>query len=128
MASNISVARQRSRIKRKIKALQKAPEAAYVRGQLMGSGRELAAMQRRHVPRDSGDAYDSIQVKPVNGKIAVRVTAGGRKTFYVRFIEFGTRNASAHPFIFSSWRLMRKRIAKRIRNSIKVAARRAWRK
>ena len=127
-------------LRAKIKALPDAARAE-IRAAMEQSAEEVVAMAKRLVPVDSGALRDSIGWtwgEPPKGSItlaqsdpnaeAITIYAGSRdKTlgdadaFYVRWVEFGTVTARAHPFFFPSWRALRKRVKSRNTRAVKKA-------
>ena len=91
--------------------------------------------------RNAGDQYATLRLK---------IYAGSRDAFYARFVEFGTAphslatNASltrgkrqdqggmhpgtvAQPFFYPTWKRMRAKFRRDIRNRVRTAIRKAWR-
>jgi len=127
MPGNLSVARSRVRIAKKLARIRKEAPSE-VRGSLQKSGIELAAMQRRLVPVDEGDTKESIRVMQLAlPKIGVLVIAGSAKAFYARWVEFGTQKTPAQPFFWPAYRALRKKIKKRTRKAVKLSVQRIWR-
>jgi len=109
------------------------------------SGQELVGvMQTLAEPsRDTGDLIDSItyttagnstppysqpggaQVVPPN---AVMVTAGNQDVRYPHLVEYGAQHAPAQPFFWPAYRLLKRRMANRIKRSISKAVREGWQK
>lgn len=131
------MSKQTDRLKRRLDAIPKAVKEAVVPA-LMQSGNELADMQRRLAPVDSGDLRDSIAVtapghatpaysqpggSTIAGENEVIVTAGNSDVRYPHLVEYGTADAPAQPFFFASYRLLRKRLAGRVKRSISKAVR-----
>lgn len=107
---------------------------------------EIVVAMKRYVPVDTGRLRDSIGWTwgdAPDGSVIIgtsaaigqgeRITifAGVRSNnnydegFYVRFVEFGTRNMHAQPFFFPAWRLKKKRVKGRITRAMKKAIREA---
>lgn len=87
---------------------------------------ELAALAKSAAPKRSGDLADSIRAEAVND--------GGTRGWGVFaiwrwfFIEFGTVNHRAQPFLFPVYRLLKKRHIGRIRRGVNKAIKTALRK
>lgn len=111
------------RLRAKLAAM---PEAARqeIKLALEQNADELVAMQKRLVPRDEGDLAESIGKQPGRHDLAVLVTAGSRKAFYARFVEFGTVRKRPRPFFFPAYRSLRKRLKGRMTRAINKAAKR----
>lgn len=109
---------------------------------------EIVKMAKALVPVDSGALRDSIgwtwgdapkgsitlgTSKPAgDGDERITIYAGTRNknlgdldAFYVRFVEFGTRNMTAHPFFFPSYRTLKRRVKSRITREMRKAIREA---
>jgi HK97 gp10 family phage protein len=127
-------------LRAKIRALPDEARAE-IRRAMEQSADEVVAMARRLVPVDSGALRDSIGWtwgEPPKGSIvlaksdpnaeAITIFAGSRDkslgdrdAFYVRWVEFGTVTAAAHPFFFPSWRALRKRAKSRNARAVSKA-------
>lgn len=112
-------------------------EAAARRAMEQGA-EELVAMMRRLAPVKSGQLRASIgwawveapagaavlaESETKSRGLRIVVYAGGDDdyAFYARFVEFGTKNAKAHPFFFPAYRSLRKRIRSRVHREMKKA-------
>ena len=102
---------------------------------------EVADMQRRLAPVDSGDLKDSIKVvrpgdnwKPDNpnvrgvtigatakGSVSAAVVAGDAKAWYARLVEHGTRRSRAAPYFFPAWRALKRRVTGRVSRAFRAA-------
>ena len=140
----------RERLSARLKAaddkLQAQARVAVVQG-----AEEVAAQMRAIVPiGETGRLEESIAVtrpgrttpayaanggKRQAGEFEALVTAGDSDVRYAHLVEFGTRphrqpklgidhpGAAAHPFFFVSYRLLRKRVASRIKRAMTAAIR-----
>lgn len=77
------------------KALQELPariEANVLRGGMRAASKVMESEVKANVPVDDGDLKNSIKVRTRNkrGEVSASVTAGDKKAFYARFVEFGT--------------------------------------
>jgi len=64
---------------------------------------------RTRVPVDTGALQRSIRYSVSKKNVAASIHAGGKKvngtdTFYAQFIEFGTKNKPARPFLYPAGR------------------------
>lgn len=76
LRQEISVARSRANVKRRLKAIYEASRAA-LQPVFDESADRLIALQKRYVPVDEGDLEASIRKGPLGaGKIGVKVAAG----------------------------------------------------
>ena len=107
------------------------------------SGHELAARMKQlaETSRDSGDLIDSIAVT-MGGSVTppysqpggsmpvpplgVAVTVGDSKVRYAHLVEYGTAHAAAQPFFWPAYRLLKKRIANRVKRSIRKSTKENW--
>lgn len=74
-----------------------APKGSLVIGQV-GGGREYATLR-------------------------ITIYAGGGKTFYARFQEFGTADMAANPFFFPVWKARKRSVKARLTRAVKKAIR-----
>ncbi|NKM86346.1 HK97 gp10 family phage protein [Rhizobium laguerreae] len=131
---------QLDRFNRRMAAIPKAVREA-VQPALAKSGQDLATMQRILAPRDTGDLQDSIHVtlpgettppysQPGGSRTAkeneVIVTVGNSDVRYPHLVEYGTVNAAARPFFWPAFRLLKRKLANRIKRSISKAVRENW--
>tara|TARA_R110002012_G_scaffold101777_4_gene241147 strand:- start:1426 stop:1839 length:414 start_codon:yes stop_codon:yes gene_type:complete len=67
------------------------------------------------------------QVKGGDPDLTITVFAGNSEAFQARWVEFGTKLASAHPYFFPAYRLQRRagksRITRAIKKGLKEGAR-----
>lgn len=128
-------AEQVARLKSRIEAIP--PDArALIQKALNKGADEFISMAQRTAPQDEGDLKNSICKEPGNTDLSVRVLAGGPLTTrpvrqgksatydYANAIEFGTNVRHAHPFFYSSYRLLRRRIKARIQRAVRAAVKR----
>lgn len=133
------MSQQSDRLKRRIDAIPRAVKAAVVPA-LAKSGQDLATMQRVLAPRDSGALQDSIAVtlpgettppysQPGGSRTAkeneVLVTVGNTEVRYPHLVEYGTATAAAQPYFWPAYRLMKKKMANRIKRAISKAVKEA---
>ena len=135
MASNNGL----EKLQRRLAAIPKDVRAAVIPA-LLKSGDEMAGGMKRlaETSRDTGALIDSITVTPPGGQTpaysqpggsmvvpenAVAITVGNSKVRYGHLVEYGTAKASAQPFFWPAYRLLRKRVANRIKRAISKAVR-----
>lgn len=109
--------------------------------ELMKNGNDLAIMARILAPRDTGDLQESLTVTPggsstppfstPGGKVivpelAVAVTAGNSEVRYAHLVEHGTADTPAQPFFWPAFRLLKKKIARRIKGAASKAVKKNW--
>ncbi len=82
---------------------------------------EVADAMRRIVAVDQGDLRESITVTMDETALKATITAGGRKAFYARFVEYGTKAKPAQPFFWGSWRARRQAIKRRLSAAFRKA-------
>lgn len=136
MADDADIQRYRRRV---ASIPQKMQEAA--RPALLKSGDEAAAMMKRLAPEDDGDLIESIVVTGPGDQTppysqpggamtvpenAVAVTVGDQDVRYPHLQEYGTTFHPAQPFFWPSIRLLRKRIAGRIKRAVGKSVRDNW--
>ncbi|EFO32616.1 phage protein, HK97 gp10 family [Roseibium sp. TrichSKD4] len=138
------------RLKRKLDRFPKLAEAR-VKAAMEKGANEVVALMKHLAPSDSGDLRESIgwtwgeapkgamtigEIASSDGKLSLKIYAGDEKTFYARFVEFGTAAHKAggkfegatipaipaQPFFFVSWRAMKKRTVSRISRAVRMAA------
>lgn len=130
---------QLDKLNRRMAAIPKAVREA-VQPALAKSGQDLATMQRILAPRDSGDLQNSIEVtlpgettppysQPGGTRTAkeneVLVTVGNSDVRYPHLVEYGTANAAAQPFFWPAYRLLKKKLARRVKRAISKAVKEA---
>jgi HK97 gp10 family phage protein len=129
-----------SRFPRRLAAIPTAVKQA-VQPALIKSGDELVGLMRQLAPEETGKLKASIvatpagqstppysqpggsQVVPEN---AVVITAGNATTRYSHLVEYGTTLAPAQPYFWPSYRLLKKRLANRIKRAMSKAVRERW--
>ena len=102
---------------------------------------EVAEMQRRLAPRDSGDLAESITVTPGGQRTppysqpggsrlvpehGAYVTAGNNAVRYPHLQEYGTRKSPAQPFFWPAWRALRSRVKSRISRNVRKVIKANW--
>lgn len=130
---------QTRKLSRRLEAIPKAVKRA-VEPSLVKAGSDLATMQRILAPRDTGALQDSIHVtgpgqttppysQPGGSKTArenqVLVTVGNSEVRYPHLVEHGTAVAPAQPFFWPAYRLLKKKLASRIKTAIRKAVKEA---
>lgn len=133
------MSQQSDRLERHLDAIPRAVKAAVVPA-LTKSGQDLATMQRVLAPRDSGDLQNSIAVtlpggttppysQPGGSRTAkeneVLVTVGNSDVRYPHLVEYGTATAAAQPYFWPAYRLLKKKMASRIKRAIAKAVKEA---
>ena len=124
-------------LQRKLDALPKVAKD-HIKKEMEVAAGDAVAFMRRIVPVEDGDLRDSIgwtwgkpprgasivaSVKStMGGSMTITIYAGGGDQYYARFVEFGTKNMTARPFFYVSWRAVNKG-----RNNPKARVRRAVR-
>lgn len=58
-------------------------------------------------------------VGPNDSEFVITVFAGNSDAFYARWVEFGTQNASPHPYFFPAYRLNKRGTRTRINRAIR---------
>jgi HK97 gp10 family phage protein len=133
---------QLARLERRLKAIPQSVKAA-VQPALHKSGQELVTTMRAlaETSRDTGALIDSITMTPagqttppysqpggshVVPENAVAVTAGNDDVRYPHLVEYGTAHAPAQPFFWPAYRLLKKRLANRIKRAVGKAVREGW--
>jgi HK97 gp10 family phage protein len=93
-------------LQRALNALPGKVQKKIMRGALREAAKVVAAEARARVPVETGTLRDSIKVRALKGKrgsVGASVESGEGQfkdeSFYGAFIEFGTRNAPAKPFL-----------------------------
>lgn len=130
----IRTAEVRKRFLKISRNVQKAVNPAVIK-----SANELAALQRTIAPVDSGALRDSIKVTgpgertpedlhPDGSQVvpdaAAVVSAGDEKAYYAHMVEYGTartQGRNARPFFWPAYRLLKKRMTRRIKSAITKA-------
>lgn len=130
---------QTQRLSRRLEAIPRNVRAA-VAPALIKAGGDLANMQRILAPRDTGALQDSIEVtgpgqqtppysQPGGSTLArenqVLVTVGNNDVRYPHLVEYGTADTAAQPYFWPAYRLMKKKLANRIKSAIRKAVKEA---
>lgn len=71
--------------------------------------------------KNGGELRASIAVTMDNQALKATITAGDRKAFYARWVEFGTRRTAAQPFFYPIWRARKKDIKRRLAAAFRKA-------
>lgn len=129
------MSKQTQRLSRRLEAIPRNARAA-VAPALIKAGGNLANMQRILAPRDTGALQDSIAVtgpgqqtppysQPGGSTLArenqVLVTVGNNDVRYPHLVEYGTADTAAQPYFWPAYRLMKKKLANRIKSAIRKA-------
>lgn len=133
------MSKQTQRLSRRLEAIPRNVRAA-VAPALIKAGGDLANMQRILAPRDTGALQDSIAVtgpgqqtppysQPGGSTLArenqVLVTVGNTDVRYPHLVEYGTADTAAQPYFWPAYRLMKKKLANRIKRAIRKAVKEA---
>ncbi len=133
------MSKQTQRLSRRLEAIPRNVRAA-VAPALIKAGGDLANMQRILAPRDTGALQDSIAVtgpgqqtppysQPGGSTLArenqVLVTVGNNDVRYPHLVEYGTADTAAQPYFWPAYRLMKKKLANRIKSAIRKAVKEA---
>lgn len=133
------MSKQTQCLSRRLEAIPRNVRAA-VAPALIKAGSDLANMQRILAPRDTGALQDSIAVtgpgqqtppysQPGGSTLArenqVLVTVGNQDVRYPHLVEFGTADTAAQPYFWPAYRLMKKKLANRIKSAIRKAVKEA---
>lgn len=83
-----------------LKRIRAQLDGALDRGAARGASM-IADLARQFVPVDEGDLRDTIRVtpKPGSGKGQYSVAAGNKDVNYAGFVEFGTVDSPAQPYM-----------------------------
>ncbi|MEC9346063.1 MAG: HK97-gp10 family putative phage morphogenesis protein [Pseudomonadota bacterium] len=117
MALQVKVAGT-SELRRRLSALP-ANARAEVTKAIDKSGAEVASMAAALAPVDQGDLKASITHQMADDGLSAKV---GSNEVHATFAEFGTKERPAQPFLFPSYRALKKRITGRIGRAVKKAA------
>lgn len=133
------MSKQTQSLSRRLEAIPRNVRAA-VAPALTKAGGDLANMQRILAPRDTGALQDSIAVtgpgqqtppysQPGGSTLArenqVLVTVGNNDVRYPHLVEYGTADTAAQPYFWPGYRLMKKKLANRIKSAIRKAVKEA---
>lgn len=115
-------------LKRKLKMMPFVAKDE-IRGALETSAQEITATAKNFAPTRTGALRNSIDYTMgreglgSGNELSVTVHAGDDFAYYAPFVEFGTsRGASARPFFFPAYRLVRKKVKRRISRATSMAA------
>lgn len=129
-----------SRIQQRMAMIPRRVREA-VAPELIKQGSDLAVTMRILAPRDTGALQESIEVtgpgqatpaysQPGGSTVvpdtAVAVTVGNTDVRYPHLVEYGTKNAPAHPFFWPAVRMQRKKMTGAIKRAISRAVRDNW--
>jgi HK97 gp10 family phage protein len=59
-------------------------------------------------------------------ELTVDVVAGNSKTYYARFVEFGTSSSRPRPYFFPSVRLNKNKVKRGVAKAMRDAAKKTW--
>jgi HK97 gp10 family phage protein len=59
-------------------------------------------------------------------ELTVDVVAGNSKTYYARFVEFGTSSTTPQPYFYPSVRLNKNKVKRGVAKAMREAARKTW--
>lgn len=102
------------------------------------SATELADTMKSLAPKEDGDLVESIQTEASYTYLARAVVAGGKKTTrpvrngadatydYAFAQELGTTEMNANPFFYPAYRLLNKRLKRRIKSACARAVKKNW--
>lgn len=139
---------QLERLNKRLEAIPKAVREA-VQPALQKSGSELVGSMQHLAPvsedgshgNPPGALRDSIVMttagnttppysQPGGSRVvpenAVIVTAGNNAVRYPHLVEYGTAHADAQPYFWPSYRLLKKRVARRVKRAISKAVKDGW--
>lgn len=108
---------------------------------LVQAAEDLAAAQKAVAPKDTGALANSITVTPPGGttpayssgggrrevgQAEAAVTVGDEKVRYAHILEFGSVKMAPEPFFFTTYRLLRASLRRKIGRGAKQIVRDAW--
>lgn len=126
---------QLDRLRKRLDTIPQGVKEA-VQPALVRSGAALSNRMKQLAPLDTGALKGSIAVTPAGQQTppysqpggsmtvpenAVAVTVGNADVRYAHLQEYGTAQAPAHPFFWPAYRLLKKRIANRLKRAISKA-------
>nr|WP_255699941.1 HK97-gp10 family putative phage morphogenesis protein [Jiella avicenniae] len=82
------------------------------------SADQLVAAAKHLAPEDDGDLKNSICREAGEHDLQRVVKAGDDKAFYAMFVEHGTAETPAQPFMFPAYRLNKDQIQRRLKREI----------
>lgn len=130
---------QLARLTKRLEAIPREVKEAVVPA-LMKSGEELADQMRNLAPEDEGDLKASIAVTGPGERTpaysqpggfmtvpenAAAVTVGNENVRYAHLVEYGTSKSQAQPYFWPAYRILKKRLAGRIKRAVSKAVREA---
>jgi HK97 gp10 family phage protein len=59
-------------------------------------------------------------------ELTVDVVAGNSKTYYARFVEFGTSSTTPQPYFYPAVRLNKNKVKRNVAKAMREAARKTW--
>ncbi|MEO4040358.1 HK97 gp10 family phage protein [Hoeflea sp. CAU 1731] len=113
---------QLARLNRRMKAIPESVREA-VKPALDKSEDELIALAKQFVAVDRGDLKDSIEGNHGDHELERVISAGSEDAFHAWWVEKGTSEMEAQPYFFPAYRLLKKRIAGRIKRAVGKAVR-----
>ena len=128
------------RMNRRIDRIPVEVRRAMAENTLAGA-EEVAALQRRYAPKDSGDLVNSIKVTPGGQRTpaysqpggsrlvpehGAHITVGNTAVRYPHLLEYGTLKAPAQPFFWPAWRALRNRVKSRISRNVRKVVKSLW--
>lgn len=69
---------------------------------------------KSRAPVDSGTLQKSIKASKTKKSLNASVSAGGGDAYYAPFVEFGTKNADAQPFLYPAARAHEEETARKL--------------
>ena len=81
---------------------------------LAESAMEIASIARQLCPVDTGDLHDSIAIESYAGRFAGAAKAVVAGMHYAPFVEFGTSESLAQPFLRPAFDLVAPRLKRRM--------------
>lgn len=69
---------------------------------------------KSRAPVDSGTLQKSIKASKTRKSLNASVSAGGGDAYYAPFVEFGTKNADAQPFLYPAARAHEEETGKKL--------------
>ena len=116
---------QLARLNRRFAAVSQAARDAVVPALDQGAD-QLVAAAKHLAPEDDGDLKDSIRKEDGEHPLQRVVKAGDDAAFYAMFVEHGTVDKDAQPFLFPAYRLHKRQVENRIRRAIGKAIKAEW--
>jgi len=106
-----------------LNALVEAAGESALRQAAVAGARVILDEVKLRVPRATGAAANELIIAydketSVPGKIASYLVTWSKKAYYLRFVEFGTSKAAAHPFLRPGFESKKKAAAEAVALSI----------